>query len=121
MIKNVKNTFYWVLGVTILGCSTPSLVKAQHIVTESEAGKLTLASLTAAPIVHHYRPVKRTVRKSRHPMLRNVAYHTSSKKSYSSLVHKISYRQKNLGKMRVRNALYNVSSHKKSKARRHRS
>lgn len=121
MLRNFKKTFYTVLGVVTLGCFAPSFAKAQHIVTESEAGKLTLASLTATPVVHHSSRHKYRVKRYGKAKLSTIAYRTRSGKRHTSLVHKVSYNHKSLGKVKVRNAVYHVSTHKKSKSRRHRS
>lgn len=121
MTGKIKKTFCWVLGVAVIGFSMPSYVKAQHIVTESEAGKLTLASLTAAPVIRHSHALRHSYKKSRYAKYRTVSYQTVSNKKYASLLHKVSYRQKAGNAVRIKNAVYNVSAHKKTRTRRHRS
>ncbi len=121
MFENIKKSFYVFTGVAFFGFLSPSLVKAQHIVTESEAGKLTLASLTAAPVIHYSHVAKHLYKNSKHVRYRTVSYQTTSNKRYISLIHKISYKQKALDKIRIRGGVYNLSAHKKSKTRRHRS
>lgn len=108
MVRHFKKTICTLLGAAALISLSPSPAKAQHIVTETEAGKLTLESLTAAPAVRHYKA-------------RKVAYKTASRGTHSSkLVRTVSYKQK--GKLSVKNAVYNSSStHKKAAKRRHRS
>ncbi|EHD14869.1 hypothetical protein CIN_08010 [Commensalibacter intestini A911] len=109
MVRHFKKTICTLFGAAALISLSPSPAKAQHIVTETEAGKLTLESLTAAPAVRHYKA-------------RKVAYKTASRGTAhsSKLVRTVSYKQK--GKLSIKNAVYNSSStHKKAAKRRHRS
>ncbi|CAI3923195.1 unnamed protein product [Commensalibacter communis] len=107
MVRHFKKTICFLFGAAALVSLSPSPAKAQHIVTETEAGKLTLESLTAAPAVRHYKA-------------RKVSYKTSSSKNHSKLVRNVSYKQK--GKLSVKNAVYKSSSHKKTAVKhRHRS
>lgn len=106
MVRHFKKTVCVLFGAAALISLSPSSAKAQHIVTETEAGKLTFESLTAAPAVRHYKA-------------RKVSYNTSSKKNHSKLVRNVSYKQK--GKLTVKNAVYKSSAHKKTTAKRHRS
>ncbi|MDI2111845.1 hypothetical protein [Commensalibacter nepenthis] len=103
MVRHFKKTVCFLFGAVALVSLSPSPAKAQHIVTETEAGKLTLESLTAAPVVHHYKAKK-------------VSYKTSGK-NHNKLVRNVSYKQK--GNISVKNAVYNSSSHKKSSVKRH--
>ncbi len=81
--------------VAAIGSAAPAF--AQHVVTDYEAGKLTLDALTAAPrvIVHRaaYRPLRmsRSDGWSRHGRSRSVAaVHEAS--FHRGLVHEASYR-----------------------------
>lgn len=96
-------------GAAALISLSPSSAKAQHVVTEMEAGKLTLESLTAAPVARRYKVKKVSYKKT-----------SLSKSRSSKLIRNVSYKQK--GKLTVKNAVYKSSTHKKTTAkRRHRS
>lgn len=107
MVRHFKKSVCMLFGAAALISLSPSPAKAQHVVTEMEASKLTFESLTAAPAVRHHK-------------VRKVSYKASSNRNNSSrFVRNISYKQK--GKLSVKNAVYKSSSHKKSTRNRHRS
>ncbi|MDI2090259.1 hypothetical protein [Commensalibacter oyaizuii] len=116
MVRHLKKTVCVLFGAVALISLTPSSGKAQHIVTENEAAKLTFESLTAKPVVYHR--VKHV--SSARSNVRTVSYKASKRKS-SKLVRNVSYNHKAKSKVSVKSAVYNVSAHKKSTKRRHRS
>lgn len=119
MVRNLKRTFCMFLGMAAFGCFASSIANAQHIVTEAEAGKLTLASLTAVPAAHHvHRHNTGSLRKAR---VRTISYQRHADKVYSGLVHRVSYSHKPLKAVKIKSAVYDVSARKKIKSRRHRS
>lgn len=115
MIQYLRKTICLFFGAAALVSLSPSSAKAQHIVTEMEAGKLTLASLTSAPVARsHY--VSR-----HHSNVRKVSYSTSSKNRHARMLTRVSYKHKASSRLSVKNAVYNVSAHKKVNKRRNRS
>ncbi|QNT78738.1 hypothetical protein [Entomobacter blattae] len=85
-----KTVFVVCAGAAVVTFSTPQKARAEHIVTDYEAGKLTLASLTATPpAVHHsYRRVHYSRKGAAHQNVVRVAYHGHSSRK---LVHNVVY------------------------------
>ncbi|CAK7192159.1 hypothetical protein COMNV_00344 [Commensalibacter sp. Nvir] len=120
MIKHLKKIIFGVLSAFALVFFHPHSAKAQHIVTEAEAGRLTLASLTAPPVVrHHVRSNIRTYRSNY--AVRTVSYRIGRRRQTQKLFRIASYRTIRGSKMPIKTAVYRINSRRKILKHRRRS